>query len=314
MITKATILIRCLNEVKNLKILLPLLEKQTFQDFEIVFIDSGSTDGSYKFVESYNSKLKIILETIPKDKFSFGRSLNMAAEKSTHKEILISLSAHCFPTNSNWLKNIITPFDNKKVSIVFGRQVGDKNSWLSEASHLDNWFGEKSKMKQSPFINNGNSAFRYTHWKKYKFDEMLTGCEDIEFASKVQNIGGLIYYSAESQVSHFHDEQSKQIRNRYKREAQALKEIYGHVLNFSILDLAKGVLNEIRLDLQFRKENIFPKSDLFNIVKYRYNKNRGHFLGINRKSLSNEHIKDKSYLYKEHENNIEYLKKDYFYK
>ena len=56
MITKATILIRCLNEVKNLKILLPLLEKQTFQDFEIVFIDSGSTDGSYKFVESYNSK------------------------------------------------------------------------------------------------------------------------------------------------------------------------------------------------------------------------------------------------------------------
>ena len=68
MITKATILIRCLNEVKNLKILLPLLEKQTFQDFEIVFIDSGSTDGSYKFVESYNSKLKIILETIPKDK------------------------------------------------------------------------------------------------------------------------------------------------------------------------------------------------------------------------------------------------------
>ena len=143
---------------------------------------------------------------------------------------------------------------------------------------------------------------------------MLTGCEDIEFASKVQNIGGLIYYSAESQVSHFHDEQSKQIRNRYKREAQALKEIYGHVLNFSILDLAKGVLNEIRLDLQFRKENIFPKSDLFNIVKYRYNKNRGHFLGINRKSLSNEHIKDKSYLYKEHENNIEYLKKDYFYK
>ena len=314
MIIRATILIRCLNEVNNLKILLPLLEKQTFQDFEIVFIDSGSTDGSYKFVESYNSKLKIVLETIPKDKFSFGRSLNMAAEKSTYKDILVSLSAHCFPTNSNWLKNIITPFDNKKVSIVFGRQVGDKNSWLSEASHLNNWFGEKSEIKKSPFTNNGNCAFRYTHWKKYKFDEMLTGCEDIEFASKLQNNGGLIYYSAESQVSHFHDEQIKQIRNRYKREAQALKEIYGHILNFSILDLAKGVLNEIRLDLQFRKENIFPKSDLFNIVKYRYNKNRGHFLGINHKSLSNEHIKVKSNLHKEHENNIEYLKKDYFYK
>ena len=27
-------------------------------------------------------------------------------------------------------------------------------------------------MKHSPFINNGNSAFRYTDWKKYKFDEM----------------------------------------------------------------------------------------------------------------------------------------------
>ena len=47
---KATLLIRCLNEINNLKILFPILEAQENPNFEIVFIDSGSTDGSYEYV------------------------------------------------------------------------------------------------------------------------------------------------------------------------------------------------------------------------------------------------------------------------
>ena len=50
---KATILIRCLNEVENLKILFPILESQNNKNFEVVFIDSGSSDGSFEFVQNF---------------------------------------------------------------------------------------------------------------------------------------------------------------------------------------------------------------------------------------------------------------------
>ena len=69
---KASILIRCLNELDNLKILFPILESQTFKKFEIIFIDSGSTDGSFEFVKNYKSEIPIILEKIDKSIFSFG--------------------------------------------------------------------------------------------------------------------------------------------------------------------------------------------------------------------------------------------------
>ena len=114
---KASILIRCLNELDNLRILFPLLESQTFKDFEIIFIDSGSTDGSFEFVKNYKSEIPIILEEIDKSMFSFGRSLNMAANKSTYKDKLISLSAHCFPTSDEWLEKILINFKTPDVEL-----------------------------------------------------------------------------------------------------------------------------------------------------------------------------------------------------
>ena len=311
---KATLLIRCLNEINNLKILFPILEAQEDANFEIVFIDSGSTDGSYEYVKNYDSKIPIILAKIDKAEFSFGKSLNMAAEKSTFKNILISLSAHCFPTDNMWFKNIISEFNNPKVRIVFGKQIGDKKSVLSESAHLNSWFANKSGLRSSPFINNGNSAFRYESWESFKFNEDLTGCEDIDFAQRVLNTGGLIYYSSDSVVTHYHDEDTRQIRNRYRRESQALRNIFIDDLEFSILDLVKNTFKETYSDIQFKKDNIFPKSNFYNILKYRYNKNFGHYLGINHPLESTKVIQNNYYSYSDSKIYTDNFKKDYFYK
>ena len=50
---KISIVIRCLNENENLKILIPLLLRQTEKNFEIVFVDSGSNDGTIDTISSY---------------------------------------------------------------------------------------------------------------------------------------------------------------------------------------------------------------------------------------------------------------------
>ena len=48
-----SIVIRCLNENDNLKILIPILQKQTLEEYEIIFVDSGSTDGTLDTIKDF---------------------------------------------------------------------------------------------------------------------------------------------------------------------------------------------------------------------------------------------------------------------
>ena len=101
--------IRCLNENENLKILIPILLEQRTSNFEIIFVDSGSTDGSLETIQNYvQSYENITLTCINKKDFTFGRSLNIGFKKSKG-EIIFSLSAQCFPKNNYWLESILEP-------------------------------------------------------------------------------------------------------------------------------------------------------------------------------------------------------------
>ena len=62
-------------------------------------------------------------------------------------------------------------------------------------------------------------------WEKHKFDENLTGCEDMELAKRLCADGGKIGYVAEASVFHIHDETWRQVKTRYEREAVALQKL-----------------------------------------------------------------------------------------
>ena len=52
---KVSVLIRNLNEEEQLKILFSILDQQTYENFEVIFLDSGSSDNSLEFVKNYKS-------------------------------------------------------------------------------------------------------------------------------------------------------------------------------------------------------------------------------------------------------------------
>ena len=63
---------------KNLEILFKLLESQNNKQFEVILIDSGSTDGTIEFLDKYNFKFPFKFTNIDKKEFSFGRSLKQS--------------------------------------------------------------------------------------------------------------------------------------------------------------------------------------------------------------------------------------------
>lgn len=212
---ETSIVIRTFNEEKHLGNLLRALKQQDYQDYEIIVVDSGSTDRTLEIAkESANSVLQIESRD-----FTFGYSLNLGCRQSQGKYIVF-ISAHVLPKDNKWLGNLLAPFQNEKVAMVYGRQIGGKDNKFSDQRDLKRLFSDTSG-----YVNNANSALRKKIWQARPFDEYLFGLEDIEWAKYVIEKGFLAVYEPKAAIFHFHNEKWPQIFNRYRREAIAAARI-----------------------------------------------------------------------------------------
>jgi glycosyltransferase involved in cell wall biosynthesis len=260
-----SIIIRAFNEEKHIKRLLEGIQKQTSSvDIEIILVDSGSTDNTVNIAKNY--KAKII--NIKPEEFSFGRALNRGCEAATG-EFLIFASAHVYPLYTDWINRILKPFNDPKIALVYGRQIGDKNSKYSEKQLFKKWFPEISNFNQShPFCNNANAAIRKSLWLELPYDESLTGLEDLDWANKILKSGYNVAYDAKATIVHVHEETPKKIFNRYYREAIAIKNIFPNQ-KFSFFDFIWLTMSHIAIDYGFAiKEQVFL-NNIFEVPLFR---------------------------------------------
>jgi rhamnosyltransferase len=221
-VPKTSIVIRCYNEQQHIGRLLSGIMQQTVGDVEIILVDSGSTDATLSIASRYPVN---ILSIKPED-FSFGRSLNLGCRSATGEFIIIA-SAHVYPVYEDWLEQLLAPFSDHQIALVYGKQRGNETTKYSERQVFAKWFSEQSDPNQThPFCNNANAAIRRSLWEQIPYDETLTGLEDLDWAKQVMSLGYRIAYSAEAEIIHVHDETPQKIYNRYRREAIALKQIY----------------------------------------------------------------------------------------
>ncbi|MCA9562833.1 MAG: glycosyltransferase [Myxococcales bacterium] len=219
----ASIVIRCYNEEKHIGKLLHGIVSQDFPGrFEIVVVDSGSTDDTVPIAQQFPVKLI----TIRPEQFSFGRALNLGCAESAG-EFLVFVSAHVYPLFDDWLSLLLAPFENERIGAVYGKQRGGPETKFSEHQVFSQWFPDKSvAVQETPFSNNANCAVRRSLWNTFPYDEELTGLEDLAWAKEIMAAGYRVSYAADAVIAHIHEESPAQIKNRYMREAIALKQIF----------------------------------------------------------------------------------------
>lgn len=217
---ETSIIIRAYNEEKYLPDLFDSLAAQTYRDFEVVVVDSGSFDFTREIAQRRADKLV----RIDQHDFTFGYSLNVGVQASNGRFIVI-VSAHASPTNANWLAYLVEPLRNDRTALVYGRQMGRSDSKFSEFMDFGRTFGPERKVLTPPnfFANNANSAVRRDLWEQHPFDETLPGLEDIEWAKYWMERGYLVVYEPAASIYHIHVETWAQVRRRYYREGQAAK-------------------------------------------------------------------------------------------
>jgi rhamnosyltransferase len=211
---------------------------------EIILVDSGSTDRTLEIAERHDCRIV----HIPKNRFTFGRSLNWGCEAARGK-YLIFISAHCVPTHQRWLLNLIAPLRNNLADYTYGRQIGNDVTKFSERQIFGKYFPDFDQIPQQGFFcNNANAAIGAELWRRIKFDEEVTGLEDMVLAKKIVAEGGRIGYVSDAPVTHVHDETFRQVSRRYYREALTLRDIMPEV-HFYFTDFLRYASAGVFLDL-----------------------------------------------------------------
>lgn len=273
---QASIIIRTLNEAKHLESLLQAIANQKTNGIEpeVILVDSGSTDGTLAIAERYGCRI----HHIARDQFSFGRSLNMGCEVA-NGEILVLISGHCVPTGTGWLQQLCQPILDGAADYSYGRQVGSPDSHYSERRIFAKYYPEHSRIPQDGFFcNNANSALSRAAWDHHRFDEELTGLEDMELAQRLVQAGGKTAYVAEASVVHHHSESWPQVRRRFEREAIALQRIMPQV-HVNLFDVLRYIVTSVCKDLQSARREGASQSSLVDIVGYRWNQYLGSWKG-----------------------------------
>lgn len=282
-----SVVIRTLNESKYLDELLRVIRKQDTSRYrlEIVIIDSGSTDNTLAIAEKYSCRIT----HIKKSDFTFGKSLNDGCLFSDG-DYLVFVSGHCIPTTKSWIENLVRPLE-KNCAYTYGRQQARDTTKFSEEQLFKKYFPENSKIPQEGFFcNNANAAVRRDVWEKYRFDEELTGCEDMYLAKTIIKNGGLIGYVADASVFHIHDESWKQVGTRYEREALALQKIMPEV-KISFVDFLKYFFIGVAKDLKAAFIDKVLFKEFYSIICFRFNQYHGAYKGNKLNRLISQDMK-----------------------
>lgn len=218
---KCSVVVRAYNEGKNIGRLFSGIQQQTLDGVEVILVDSGSTDDTVAIAEQFGVKIV----SITPEEFTFGRSLNRGIE-AARGEFIVIISAHCYPVYPDWLEQLIAPFDDPQVAVSYGKQRGGKTNRYSEHQWFRQYFPDLSTPRQGhPYSHNANAAIRRSLWAQTPYNEHVTGLEDLAWSSWAFEQGYGISYVAEAEIIHLHDESPKQVFNRYRREAIAMKQI-----------------------------------------------------------------------------------------
>ena len=214
---QASILIRAKNEAADIGDTLAAITRQRdVGAFEVIVVDSGSTDGTLDIVRRFPTR---VIE-IPPESFTYGRALNIGIQEA-RGEFVVALSAHSLPADDHWLAEIVKPFDDLSVGGVYGRHLPRSNATPPELFGM--WLSGVTSSKprhqtRDMMFSNANGAFRRELALEHPFDEQIPGAEDLAWADWILRNGWTVYYQPTAAVYHSHGESLGKLLRRMVKD------------------------------------------------------------------------------------------------
>ena len=276
-----SIVIPTKNGIKTIEGCLKAINSQkTKITYEIIVVDSGSSDGTVNIAEKYGCKII----NIPPQEFSHGYSRNLGADKADGK-ILIFLNQDAIPHNDMWMEKLVAQIYDNSVA-TFSRQVPYSDTHDVEKVFLNRLYADiprtineeslkRRTLQSSVLLSTVSTAIRKDILNQFRFSEKIIMNEDLELAARLIKSGYTIRYVPDSIVTHSHSYSVDEVFRRYFDLGQSRYSIAG-IPPFNLNDVISEECSILFESLHSSRRK--PFESLFSIV-YLLSKSIGFALG-----------------------------------
>ncbi len=260
---KATVIIPVKNGLPHFRQVCEALKRQKFAPgFEVICIDSGSTDASVSVAKSHGWRI----EHIPPSEFGHGRTRNFAATLG-NSEFIVFLTHDAIPANDLWLANLLQPLEeDPDIAGAFSRHVAHTDADPFVAWEIQQHFRglEEFPVVQITdraaydadiglqqiyhFFSDNSSALRRSVWAEFPLPDVQFA-EDQIWAKTIVEAGYKKAFAANSVVRHSHAFGPWDTLRRSFDESRAFHRLFGYRLAGSVRGILRSSIYLIRRDI-----------------------------------------------------------------
>jgi biofilm PGA synthesis N-glycosyltransferase PgaC len=197
--TKTCIIICAKNEERTIEKCLSSVFSQNFDKelLEIILVNDGSTDNTKSIAEKFFQESKVPYQIINNTE-SIGKKKSItSAIENCNSELIICRDADTFTENSNWLKTIVSYYEETdKQFIIAPLEIENKNGFLNQLQFFENSAlaiitGGFAFYKKAFLCNGANLAFTKKIFEKiggYKSHIDLNSGDDVLLLEDVKKV------------------------------------------------------------------------------------------------------------------------------
>lgn len=253
---KASIVIPTFNAGPGFEQLLGRLAAQEAAfGYEILIVDSGSTDGTIELARRHGASVY----RIPQEEFDHGEARNLGISHA-EGEYVAFIVQDALPVDDRWLAAMVENLDkNGTVAGVYGRQIPRPESSPLTRALMDDWptsglerreqfaggpgiYSEMSPEAQRTLatFDNVSSCVRRSVWETFPFERTDFG-EDVRWGKSIVEAGYRLVYEPRSAVLHSHERGALYDLRRHYADQLVLDELFGARLVPSLPRLILGI-------------------------------------------------------------------------
>lgn len=227
-------------------------EQETPWPYEIIVVDSGSSDGTV----AYAREKKVRVLEIAPESFGHGRTRNYAVGQSIGEFALV-ITHDALPASRTWLAGMVAAVEQAPdIAGAFGRHLAypdcDPYTARDLALHFENCraigavrriedrkrFNSDDGYRQGlHFFSDNNACLRRSVWERHPYPD-VEFAEDQIWARTVLEAGYAIAYADDAAVFHSHSYSVFETGRRAYDESAALHRLFGYDLCPSLKHLA----------------------------------------------------------------------------